>query len=46
MMHTAELDMANSVDPSDIDDFLNNAAWVACSTYQTVLKATPGVAIF
>ena len=46
MMRTAELDMADSVDPSDIDDFLNNAAWAVRSTYHTVLKATPGAAIF
>jgi hypothetical protein len=46
MMRTAELDMANSVEPSDIDDFLNNAAWAVRSTYHTVLKATPGAAIF
>jgi len=46
MMHTTELDMANSVDPSDIDDFLNNAAWAVRSTYHKVLKATPGAAIF
>ena len=45
-MRTAELDMAMSVDPSDIEDFLNRAAWAVCSTYHTVLKATPGAAIF
>ena len=32
MMCTAELDMANSLEPSDIDDFLNNAAWAVRST--------------
>jgi hypothetical protein len=26
--------------------FLNNVAWAVCSTYHTVLKATPGEAIF
>ena len=46
MMPTAELDMANSVDPSDTDDFLNNVAWGVHSTYHTALKATPGAAIF
>ena len=46
MMRTAELDMANSVYPSDIDDFLNNVAWAVRSTYHTVLKAAPGAAIF
>jgi hypothetical protein len=46
MMHTSELDMADSVEPSDIDAFIDNAAWAICSTYHTVLKASPGAAIF
>jgi hypothetical protein len=46
MMRTAELDMANTADPSDVADFLNDAAWVVRSTYHTVLKASPGAAIF
>jgi hypothetical protein len=46
MMDTAELDMADSVDPADIDTFIDNAAWAICSTYHTVLKASPGAAIF
>ena len=46
MMRTAEIDMAISVDPSDIDDFLSNAAWAVRSTYHTVLRASPGAAIF
>ena len=46
MMRTAELDKANSVAPSDVADFLTNAAWAICSTYHTVLKASPGAAIF
>ncbi len=46
MLHTAELDMANSVTPDDVDVFLDNAAWVIRSTYHTVLKASPGAAIF
>jgi hypothetical protein len=29
-----------------IDVFLSDAAWVICSTYHTVLKASPGAAIF
>ncbi len=32
--------------PNDIDVFLNNAAWAIHSTYHTVLKASPGAAIF
>ena len=43
---TAELDMADTVETSDIDAFLTNAAWAICSTYHTVLKASPGAAIF
>ena len=38
--------MANTVAPSDIDAFLTNAAWAIRSTYHTVLKASPGAAIF
>ncbi len=46
MMHTSEHDMADSVDPADIDTLIDSAAWVICSTYHTVLKASPGAAIF
>ncbi len=46
MMRSSELDMADSVDPADIDTFIDNAAWAICSTYHTVLKALPGAAIF
>jgi hypothetical protein len=46
MMHTSEIDMAKSVEPADIDTFIDNAAWAICSTYHTVLTASPGAAIF
>jgi len=46
MMPTAELDMADSVHPADIDSFIDNAVWAIRSTYHTVLKASPGAAIF
>ncbi len=46
MLHTSKLDVAESVKASDIDVFLSDAAWAICSTYHTVLKATPGAAIF
>jgi len=46
MLRTAEVDMADSVTPSDIDTFLTNASWAIRSTYHTVLKASPGAAIF
>ncbi len=38
--------MANSVTPNDVNVFLDNAAWAICSTYHTLLKASPGAAIF
>jgi hypothetical protein len=46
MLRTSELDMAESVKTSDINVFLSDAAWDVCSTYHTVLKASPGAAIF
>jgi hypothetical protein len=46
MLRTSELDMDKTVKPSDIDVFLSDAAWTVCSTYHTVLKASPGAAIF
>ena len=46
MLHTVELDMVNTVVPSDIDVFLTDAVWAICSTYHTVLKTSPGAAIF
>jgi hypothetical protein len=46
MLRTAELDMAVSLTPNDLDVFLDNAAWAIRSTYHRVLKASPGAAIF
>ncbi len=46
MLRTAELDMADSVTPNDVNVFLDNAAWAIHSTYHTVLEASPGAAIF
>ncbi len=46
MLRTSELNMAESVKVSDINVFLSDAAWAVCSTYHTVLKASPGAAIF
>ncbi len=46
MLRTSELDMAETVKPSDVDVFLSDAAWAIHSTYHTVLKASPGAAIF
>jgi hypothetical protein len=39
MLCTSELDMAETVKPSDIDVFLSDAAWAVCSTYHTVLNS-------
>ena len=38
--------MADSVTPDEVNVFLDNAAWAIGSTYHTVLKASPGTAIF
>jgi hypothetical protein len=46
MLRTAEIDMADSVTPNDVDVFLDNTAWAICSTYHLVLKTLPGLAIF
>jgi hypothetical protein len=46
MLRTAEIEMATSVNPHDIDEFLTNAARAIRSTYHTVLKASTGAAIF
>ncbi len=45
-MRTSELDMADSVEPADIDAFIDTVTWAICSTYHTVLKASPGAAIY
>jgi hypothetical protein len=46
MLRTSELDMAKTVKASDIDIFLSDTTWAVRSTYHTVLKASPGAAIF
>jgi hypothetical protein len=46
MLCTAELDMAESVNASAINIFLADAAWAIHSTHHTVLKSSPGAAIF
>jgi hypothetical protein len=46
MLRTSSLDMAETVDPDAVSDFLDNAAWAIRSTYHTVLKSSPGAAIF
>ncbi len=46
MLCTAELNMAETIAPNDVNVFLDNAAWALCSTYRTVLRASPDGAIF
>jgi hypothetical protein len=43
MLCTAELDMANSVTPNDVNVFLDNAAWAIFSTYHTVLNSLTAI---
>jgi hypothetical protein len=46
MLRTAELDMAESMNASEINIFLLDATWAIRSTHHTVLKVSPGAAIF
>jgi hypothetical protein len=46
MLRTAKLNMARLVNASDFNIFLADATWAICSTHHTVLKASPGAAIF
>ncbi len=46
MLRTSELNLAKLVKASDIDVFLTDTGWAMCSTCHTVLKASPGAAIF
>jgi hypothetical protein len=46
MLRTAEIDMAKSATPNDVDVFLDNAAWAISSIFHTVLKVSPGTAVF
>jgi hypothetical protein len=45
MVGSDEIDAANLVKLSDIN-FFPDAAWAICSNHHTVLKASPGAAIF
>ena len=46
MLHTAEINMAIINSKSDITGFLTNVTWTVHSTYHTILKVSPGIAIF
>ena len=45
-MRTRDFDMSETIKNTMIEDFLVDAAWAIRSTYHTVLKSTPGAAIF
>jgi hypothetical protein len=46
MFRTSKLNMAKTITPDEVNVLLDNAAWAICSTYHTVLKASPGAVIF
>ena len=46
MMRCSGLDNSPTVEPDMIADFISDAAWALRSTYHTVLRASPGAAIF
>jgi hypothetical protein len=46
MLCTSKLNMAEMVKASDMDIFLSDDTWAVCFTYHTVLRASPGAAIF
>ena len=46
MLCTTDLDSTNIVVTRDINAYLTDAACAICSIYHTVLKASPGAAIF
>eukprot|EP00804_Cyclotella_cryptica_P000594 CCRYP_009980-RA/>CCRYP_009980-RA protein AED:0.70 eAED:0.70 QI:0/-1/0/1/-1/1/1/0/176 len=46
MLRTADLELVDMVNESDIADFLTSVTWAVCSTYHTVLKTSPVASIF
>lgn len=46
MMRTSDINNQETVDGDLIDEFLTNAAWAIRSTHHSVLRASPGQAIF
>ena len=45
-MRTSDLDMSPTVTDAMIADFVVDASWAVRNTYHTVLKSSPGAAIF
>ena len=46
MLRMAEIDMADTVISDDVSSFLANASWAIRSTHHSVLRSSPGAAIF
>jgi hypothetical protein len=46
MLRTSGLNALDEVSADCIDDWVANAAWAIRATYHTVLKSTPGAAVF
>lgn len=46
MLRTSEVDMQPTVDEQDVADFIADASWAIRSTYHTVLKSSPGAAVY
>ena len=46
ILRTSELDMSDSVSEKYVSLFIADTSWAIRSTHHTVLKASPGSAIF
>ena len=46
MLRTSGLEGSDDLSPETVDDFIVNAAWAIRSTHHTVLRSTPGAAVF
>jgi len=46
IVRTSEINISDSVATRDIDNIIKNVSWAIRSTYHTVLKSSPGAAIF
>lgn len=46
MLRSSGLENGETIDGHRLDQFITDAAWAIRSTYHTVLKATPGEAVF
>jgi hypothetical protein len=46
MMRTSGIEGSDDLSPETVDDFIVNAAWAIRSTHHTVLRSTPGAAVF